>query len=112
MEGNGLCPLQDRGRGLRYYSFFQQIQSEPVFHSEMVRQTAAEVLGEVQTHSRLPAADRLIVPGLRQGCARSDLRGKERLARPDARESWRNQGADHRAGWRSLDGEGMPDSRQ
>src|SRR6266853_4948896 len=111
MEGNGLCTLQNGRRRLRYDPFFQQIQSEPVFHSEMVRQTAAEVLGKVEAHTRVAAANRLIVPGLRQGCARGDLRGKERLARPDAREGRRNQSADHRAGRRSLDGEGMPDPR-
>src|SRR6266571_4523143 len=111
MEGNGLCTLQNRGRGLRYDPFFQQIQSESVFHSEMVRQTAAEVVGEVEAHTRLAAANRLLVPGLRQGCARGDLRGKERLARPDARESRRNQGTDYRAGRRSLDGERMPNPR-
>jgi len=62
-----------------YDPFFNKYNPNPSFHSEMVRQTAAEVVGEIEAHTRLPTADRLIVPGLRQRCARGDLRGEERL---------------------------------
>ena len=49
-----------------------------------------------------------LCPGVREGSARSDHRRQEGLARPDAREGRRNQGADHRARRPGLDGQGMP----
>ena len=78
----------------------------------MVRQAAAEILGEIEAHAGLAAHHGFSLPGLRKRRTQRHPERHKGLDRSGSRESGRDQGADHRARRPGVDGQGMSHPRQ
>src|SRR5439155_1042236 len=59
-------------RRLRCCPVFQQVRPQSSLHTQVVGQTALEVLAKDQASTRMAASDRLAVSGVRQGSAREN----------------------------------------
>src|SRR5213596_906308 len=66
-------------RSLRYGPVFQQVRPQSSLHTQVVGQTALEVLAKDQASAGMAAPDRLAVPRVRQGSARKNPERGSRL---------------------------------